>query len=69
MALPLRPGDYGGGLGGALALAAIAPLKAICAAGSLLLSRLDLRHKVTERGHCKNYVCIARPSAVSAQAA
>jgi ubiquinone/menaquinone biosynthesis C-methylase UbiE len=62
-ALPLRPRDYGGGVWGILASMAAVLLKPIFAGFSMLYSLLDVRHKYTAQGLCKNYAVIAiKPS-------
>lgn len=58
--LPLNPAHYGGGgvgvAAGALALLLRPPLRAL----SSLFARLDVRHRYTGAGHCKNYCVVAR---------
>jgi SAM-dependent methyltransferase len=59
-ALPLKPRDYGGGAWGVLASMAACLLKPAFAVFSLLYANLDLRHKFTAKGQCKNYAVVAR---------
>jgi SAM-dependent methyltransferase len=58
--LPLKPRDYGGGTGGLLASMAAFLLKPVFAGLSILYARLDIRHKYTTRGQCKNYAVVAK---------
>jgi SAM-dependent methyltransferase len=64
-ALPLRPGDYGGGAWGLLGTLAALVLKPALAVISLLYGRLDLHYKYTARGLCKNYAVVAIKPAAS----
>ena len=64
-ALPLRPRDYGGGIGGIFASVAAFLLKPAFAFFSLFYAILDVRHKYTARGQCKNYTVVARKPAPS----
>lgn len=57
--LPAQPKFYGGGLVGVLAAASSYLLRPAFTLLSLLFSRLDLRHKYTLTGHCKNYCVVA----------
>ncbi|RIK41060.1 MAG: class I SAM-dependent methyltransferase [Chloroflexi bacterium] len=62
LALPVLPRHYGGGaIGWSAALLAL-PLKPLLALASILATYLDLRHKVTHVGLCKNYTVVARKS-------
>lgn len=58
--LPRRPRDYGGGLVGLAAALAAVVLRPALWMLSLALARLDVRHKSTGLGMCKNYVVVAR---------
>ena len=58
-ALPLKPRDYGGKLGG-VGMACIALfIKPILAVLSVLFTSLDIKHKYTGGGMCKNYAIVA----------
>jgi SAM-dependent methyltransferase len=57
--LPIRPRHYGNGIRGWLAAALALAMKPLFFALSLVLSRLDVRHRYTASGHCKNYFAIA----------
>lgn len=58
-ALSLRPRDYGSGVWGVLGPLAAIVLKPTLAGISLLYGQLDLHHKFTARGMCKNYTVVA----------
>lgn len=60
LVLPVLPRDYGGGAAGWVAALLSLPLKLLLALASIAASRLDLRHKVTHVGLCKNYAVVAR---------
>lgn len=62
--LSAKPSAYGGGLVGLLVGIAVIPLRPFLLTLSALFSRLDLRHKYTDGGHCINYCVIARKSSV-----
>jgi ubiquinone/menaquinone biosynthesis C-methylase UbiE len=64
-ALPLRPAAYGGGMRGGAALPAAFALKVIFAAAAIGFARLDLQHKLTTAGQCKNYAVVAARRAES----
>ena len=57
--LPVRPGDYGGRWTGVLMTGLAWPLKLLFAALSFGFTRLDLKHKYTSGGLCKNYKIVA----------
>lgn len=62
--LPLHAADFGGGVTGWLSVCLALLLKPVLFFLSLLFSRLDLRHKYTSGGLCKNYALRAtRPDA------
>jgi SAM-dependent methyltransferase len=63
--LPLLPRDYGGGVWGILASLTAILMKPTFAVFSFLYSFLDVRHKYTTRGQCKNYAVVARKSSSS----
>lgn len=58
--LPMRPKEYGGGAGGLAAAMAAALFKPAFAGLSMFYARLDVRHKYTAKGQCKNYAVIAK---------
>lgn len=58
--LPRSPSGYGGGIVGLVAAAGAALLRPLLWTLSLVLARLDVRHKSTTLGMCKNYVVVAR---------
>jgi len=58
-ALPLKPREYGGGIGGIFASILAFLLKPVFAALAMLFSILDLRHKYTAGGQPKNYAVVA----------
>jgi SAM-dependent methyltransferase len=62
-ALPLKPQDYGGGVWGIFASLAAVLLKPAFAVFSLFYGMLDVRHKYTAKGQCKNYAVVARKPA------
>ena len=59
-ALPLKPREYGGGIGGILASMTAVLLRPTFAGLSMFYSRLDVRHKYTAKGQCKNYTVVAK---------
>lgn len=61
--LPRRPEQYGGGLVGLMAGALATLLRPGFGALSLLMHKLEMRHKFTSRGYPKNYLVIARRAA------
>lgn len=62
-ALPLAPEDYGGGFLGWVCVVFAFFLKVNFVAQAFIMARLDLRHKYTKSGHCKNYAFVAvKPS-------
>ena len=58
-AVPLRPGDYGGGLWGWLGALTAWILKPAWAVFSILYAHLDVHHKYNVQGQCKNYAVVA----------
>jgi len=57
--LPLSPRDYGGGvIGTAMACLAVG-MKPTLLVSARLFANVDLRHKFTRKGHCKNYAAVA----------
>ncbi|MCB0121138.1 MAG: class I SAM-dependent methyltransferase, partial [Caldilineaceae bacterium] len=59
LALPRTPQDYGGDSISYLLLPFMVLLKVIFGGLTVFFTRLDLRYKYTERGHCKNYAAVA----------
>jgi len=57
--LPLMPDSYGGGITGILYTLLAVTLKPLFYFLSLIYERLDLHHKNTQIGHCKNYLVVA----------
>lgn len=57
--LPIRPKAYGGGWLGPVAGASVLLLRPAFSILSVMFARLDVRHKYTLGGHCKNYCVIA----------
>ena len=57
--LPWNPKHYGGGLLGIVGSIIALIMKLNFAIFSIFLSQLDLRHKHTSSGHCKNYAIVA----------
>jgi SAM-dependent methyltransferase len=60
LALPVMPKHYGGGMIGLFASLVALALKPLLAISSIGATMLDLRHKVTHVGLCKNYTVVAR---------
>jgi SAM-dependent methyltransferase len=58
--LPRSRHGYGGGMVGAFAAFASPMLRGVFRASSILLHRLEMRHKLTTSGYPKNYVAILR---------
>ena len=58
--LPVRPREVAPGVAGWLAAPVLGALRVVGAAGSVVLHRLDARHKYTARGYPKNYVAVLR---------
>ena len=58
--LPRRPAAYGRGTSGYLACAFFTSLRPAFALLSRLLGGIDVRHRYTGGGHCKNYGVIAK---------
>jgi SAM-dependent methyltransferase len=59
-ALPLRPRDYGGGIWGICASLVAFLIKPTFAGLSMFYAILDVHHKYTAKGQCKNYAVVAR---------
>lgn len=61
--LPMHPRFYGNGPSAIAAAGTAIAFRPLLLAYAALFARLDLRHKLTTAGHCKNYVVIAtKPS-------
>jgi len=58
--LPRHPQHYGGGIVGVMAGAVATVLRPGFRGLSILMHRLEMRHKFTARGYPKNYIVIAR---------
>lgn len=58
--LPIDSRQYGGGLSGIAVAGIVAVMRPVFAMLSLILSRADLRHQISDRGYSKNYVLVAR---------
>ena len=58
--LPLKPSDYGGSLGGVIMTCFALFIKLIFAVLSALFTSLDLKHKYSGGGMCKNYAIVAK---------
>ena len=64
--LPRRPGAFGGGIQGLAAVGLALGVKAAFRPLAGVFDRLDLRHKHTRSGHCKNYTVVAtKPGSAS----
>ena len=64
--LPATAAAYGGGLSGVLTSALVTMLRPLLLASAWILSRADMRHKYSERGHPLDYCVVARRKAGAA---